>query len=186
MSSRPVSGSTSVQSRPSEPVEASDPPPDGGPVLRGRHLGDGVQGEIAAFKGKTADGSDVEVFSVSAQASLRDGIDAQAAMVKGAHDWEAGLVGNRTSMEAFTAKATLSTKGADGSEGWNIAVGASIVAAEHTATWKGSSATLGFGAGVGFEASHGVRDFDKDGSPEFCGRIGVRFLTVGICIEDLF
>ena len=139
--------------------------------------------EVALAKGPAGDHFDVELMSLSAK------VNADQLTVQGAFsriELHSQNPGQSLSVEKLTFKANLGTINPDGSVGINAGIGATLIGIEGTATISGNSLTVGFSAGAGAEVSVGVRDFDKDGSPEMCARISVLFVTLGTCMEPLF
>jgi hypothetical protein len=131
----------------------------------------------AIVKGRDASGLELEAMSVSVQIGAQH--EAQAGALR------AGMVGSQGAIgaEAGTANAHIGIYNPDGSTGLNTGVGAVMLAGEATVAGKANSVTLGTGIGVGAEGSIGLRDKDGNGQPEVCFRIGVKFATVGACIE---
>jgi len=89
--------------------------------------------------------------------------------------------------ELFTATARSGIENVDGSIGVHLGAGAAIATVE--ATWPLGdlgSVTLGATAGVGAAGSIGVRDADKDGKGELCGRVEYLWGIVGLCVENPF
>lgn len=131
----------------------------------------------AIVKGRDANGGEVEAMSASVQAGAQR--EAQVTVLRvGFSDSRVAVSG-----EAGTANAHVGIHNPDGSTGVNSGVGAVIVAAEGTFGDQANSLTVGIGVGVGAEASVGLRDKDGNGQPELCVRIGVKFATVGACVE---
>jgi hypothetical protein len=164
----------------------STKPVSGGPqpIARANVSTQELDVEVAAAKGRVADGIDVEVFSASAKLT-GDQLTVQGAMSR----VEVGTGDRRhtASLETFTFKGNVSHSNPDGSVGGNAGIGANVIGVEGTATFLGaSSVTGGLSVGVGAELGVGVRDFDKDGSPELCGRVSVLFFTLGACLENPF
>jgi hypothetical protein len=154
------------------------------PVARANISTREVELEVAAAKGRVADGIDVEVFSASAKLTA-DQLTVQGAMSR----VEVGTADRRhtASLETFTFKGNVSHTNPDGSVGGNAGIGANVIGVEGTATFLGaSSVTGGLSVGVGAELGVGVRDFDKDSSPELCARVSLLFFTLGACVENPF
>ncbi len=94
--------------------------------------------------------------------------------------------GNSLSAEALTFQAGLGVHNKDGSQGYNVSLGATLVGAEGTADFGGGSITLGASIGLTAEASSGVRDRDGDGARELCVRVAVPAVPIsgGVCLEE--
>lgn len=145
---------------------------------------------VAALKGHDArSGIDIEVFSVSGETGPAVN-GAQVAMarmgISGEPGWHPELVDKAAaSFEVFTAHAAIGTENPDGSRGFGVSAGAAIVGGEVSGSvlHGAVSGSIGASAGVTLEASIGVRDADKDGRPELCGRLGVVVVTGDLCLE---
>ncbi|HSO37883.1 MAG TPA: hypothetical protein VLT33_35390 [Labilithrix sp.] len=135
---------------------------------------------VAAIKGRTASGVEVEVLSASVQVGAQN--EAQATGIRLGASNAHGAV----SVEAATANAHAGFYNPDGSVGLNGGAQASTLYAEGTLSGAANSVTAGVGAGSGAEASIGVRDKDRDDNPEVCFRVAAGFLMVGACIEIPF
>ena len=132
---------------------------------------------VAIVKGRDANGGELEAMSVSVQTGAQH--EAQATILRvGFSDSHVAISG-----EAGTANAHVGVHNADGSTGVNTGVGAIVMSAEGTIGGAANSVTVGTGVGVGAEGSLGLRDKDGNGEPEVCFRLGVKFATVGACIE---
>jgi hypothetical protein len=167
---------------PSQSAQSTTPPVPG-PVGRATVNLDQIDAEVALAKGPAGDHFDVELMSLSAK------VNADQLTVQGAFsriEFHSKDRAHSVSVEKLSFKAELGTTNPDGSVGINAGVGANLIGIEGTATYSGNSLTVGFAAGAGAEVSVGVRDFDKDGSPEMCARISVLFVTLGTCMEPLF
>lgn len=131
----------------------------------------------AIVKGRDKNGAEVEAMSASVQAGAEH--EAQATVLRvGFSDSHVAISG-----EAATVGAHVGIHNPDGSTGWNSGVGAVVVSAEGTVGDGANSVTVGTGVGIGAEGSVGVRDKDGNGKPEVCFRVGVKFATVGACVE---
>src|SRR5262249_38314381 len=89
------------------------------------------------------------------------------------------------SFEVFTAHARVGIENPDGSRGFGVSAGASIVGGEVSGTLADGlvSGSVSVSAGLTFEAAVGVRDADKDGRTELCGRLGAGLVTGDVCVE---
>jgi hypothetical protein len=171
-------------SQPSHAPQSQSPrPPVPGPVARAAVSRDQIDVEVALAKGPAGDHFDVELMSLSARAN-GDQLTVQGAFSR--MELHTQDRGQSLAVEKLSFKANLGAMNADGSVGINAGIGATLIGIEGTATLSGNSLTVGFSAGAGAEVSVGVRDFDKDGSPEMCARISVLFVTLGTCLEPLF
>lgn len=132
---------------------------------------------VAIVKGHHASGADVEAMSASVQVGAQH--EAQAGTVRVGFSGSKGSIG----AEAGTASAHIGIHNPDGSTGLNTGAGAVAVGGEITLGPDANSVTIGTGAGVGAEMSVGLRDKDGNGQPEACFRLGVKFATVGACVE---
>lgn len=141
--------------------------------------GDGVFAGAAALKGRDSKtGIEVEVFSASAQAGLQN--EEQVTMAR------VGLSGQNGSVsaEAFTARRGAGVRNDDGSVGLNAGAVATAAGVEGTLGGGPDSVTIGAGVGVGMAGSVGVRDIDNDGILEYCAKLSVGFITLGVCAEN--
>jgi hypothetical protein len=161
----------------------SPQPPLPGPVARATVNRDQIDAEVALAKVPAGDHFDVELMSLSARAD-GDQLTVQGALSR--IELHSKDPGQSLSVEKLSFKANLGAMNSDGSVGINAGIGATLIGIEGTATISGNSLTVGLSAGAGAEVSVGVRDFDKDGSPEMCARISVLFVTLGTCMEPLF
>jgi hypothetical protein len=127
-------------------------------------------------------GIDVEVFSVSAHSSEREAA-AQAAMARmgGAFD-----IRVEAQMEVFTAQSHSTLKNPDGSTGFGASAGTTLVGGEITLSTRGFSVTGALSMGPTVGASLGVRDSDRDGDPELCGRVDFAVGAFGLCLEKVW
>jgi hypothetical protein len=141
---------------------------EGGHVL---HAG------VALAKGRDASGLEVEAMSVSVQVGAQH--EAQAGAVRVGFSGAKGTIAG----EGGTANAHIGIHNPDGSTGLNTGAGTVMVGGEITLGANANSVTVGTGVGVGAEMSVGLRDKDGNGRPEVCFRLGVKFATVGACIE---
>jgi hypothetical protein len=139
--------------------------------------GDSLYAGVALIKGHDKSGADIEVLSASAQVGAQNELQFgfQRVGLSGG-----GLTG---SVEAFTLRAHMGAHNDDGSEGANIGVSATAVGLEGTVGGS-TSGTFGVAAGVGFGASSGLRDQDRDGAKEYCVRVSVGPATLGLCVEN--
>lgn len=170
----PPGGSPRSSGAPSEAEGAK-------PVVAAKVSGDGVEVEVAAAKGRVADGVDIEVFSATAKAT-RDQMTVAATMSRIEAKSDNGA--NSIAVEKLSVKVSAGRDNADGSRGVNLGIGANAVGIEGTVGGKGYGLTGGLSVGVGAEASVGVRDLDKDGNPELCARVSALFFTLGACAEN--
>jgi hypothetical protein len=149
-----------------------------------------VTAGVAALKGHDArSGIDIEVFSVSGETGPAVN-GAQVAMarmgVSGQPAWHPEVIDKAAaSFEVFTAHVAIGTQNPDGSLGFGVSVGTAVVGVEVSGSvFDGAvSGSIGASAGLTFEGAIGVRDADKDGRPELCGRLGVAVVTGDICLE---
>jgi hypothetical protein len=187
MSNRSVTSSLSdhpVPWCPAEPSHTLAQPPHTPAAARARASisGEGVNVEIAALAGQVGDGVDASVLAGSIlwnaeQATLQAKMfDMQVASRDGR--WTG-------SVENLSTRLSVGTQNPDGSVGVNVGAAATVVGVEGTFSHSGWSVTVGVGAGAGNEVSLGIRDQDRDGEPELCGRGGVGALTIGLCAEIL-
>lgn len=140
--------------------------------------GDTVFAGAALAKGRDAKtGAEAEVLSISAQVGAQSELQAGLVRVGGGSGLLAG------SIESMTVRANVGIHNDDGSTGLNLGVGATALGAEAT-LGSATSASFGLAASVGAGASIGIRDLDKDGYEELCGRLSVGALTVGLCVES--
>ncbi len=139
--------------------------------------GHALHAGIAIVKGRDTRGGEVEAMSVSVQVGAEHEVQATALRV-GFSDSKVAI-----GAEAGTANAHIGIHNSDGSTGVNSGIGFVEVAAEGTFGNEANSVTVGVGAGVGAEMSVGLRDKDANGKPEACFRLGVKFATVGACVE---
>lgn len=140
--------------------------------------GHAVYAGAAAIKGRDArSGVEIEAMSASVQVGAQ-----HEAQITGIRLGVSGKNGS-LSAEGATVNAHIGIHNPDGSTGMNTGAGAVLVSAEGTAALGANSVTLGVGAGLGAEFSAGARDKDSDGKPEACFRLGLKFLTVGACVE---
>lgn len=139
--------------------------------------GHALHAGAALLKGRDASGLELEAMSVSVQVGAQH--EAQAGAVR------AGMSGSKGSIsfEGGTANAHIGIHNPDGSTGLNTGAGSVMVGGELTVGANANSVTVGTGVGVGAEMSVGLRDKDGNGKPEACFRIGVKFATVGACVE---
>ena len=181
MSTRPVQGPST------SPVAGSTPPEEparpAGPVVQVTSTAERIQVEVAATKGAAGDGVEVAVFAASATSTAHQGtVEAKLFGVEVKSD--SGQ--HKASLENFSAKVNFGYENPDGSRGGNFGIGATIVGAEITTGYRGSTVTAGLSVGAGAELSVGTRDLDKDGSQEFCARVSAGFATLGLCLENPF
>jgi hypothetical protein len=139
--------------------------------------GHAVYAGAAIIKGRDANGGEVEAMSASVQVGAQH--EAQATALRVGFSDPKVTIG----AEAGTANAHVGIHNADGSTGVNSGFGLVAAAAEGTVGDGANSATVGIGAGIGAEGSLGIRDKDGNGKPEVCFRLGVKFATVGACVE---
>lgn len=132
---------------------------------------------VAAVKGKTSAGNEVEAVSISGQVGRQNEIQVAALRLGSTAENGSGA------FELGTANAHVGIENSDGSVGLNVGASATIKSAEMTIKHEGSSATLGLSHGVGAEAHVGVRDDDRDGQPEICLRFAAGFAIAGACYE---
>ena len=140
--------------------------------------GDSLYVGTAAVKGRNPKtGSEAEVLSVSAQVGAQNELQLGMARV--------GVSGKNGSIsaESFTLRANAGIHNDDGSTGINVGVGAALVGAEATLTNGADSVTAGVSAGPSVGVSVGARDQDNDGIYEWCGRVSLLAVTLGICWE---
>lgn len=141
--------------------------------------GDGVFAGTAALKGRDSKtGLELEVFGVSAQAGLQN--EEQVTMARVGLSGQNGAI----SAEAFTARRGAGVRNDDGSVGLNAGAVATAVGIEGTLGGGPDSVTLGAGVGIGMAASVGARDIDNDGILEYCAKLSVGFITLGVCAEN--
>lgn len=141
--------------------------------------GDGVFAGTAALKGRDSKtGLEVEVFGASAQAGLQN--EEQVTMARVGLSGQNGAI----SAEAFTARRGAGVRNDDGSVGLNAGAVATAVGIEGTLGGGPDSVTLGAGVGIGMAASVGARDIDNDGILEYCAKLSVGFITLGVCAEN--
>jgi hypothetical protein len=146
-----------------------------------------VFAEASLLHGRDSrNGLEVSAFDVSGEASS-DKIDLQFQGTMGhlgisSDDGRTALRG-----DVFAATAHLGTKNADGSEGFNIGGGATVLSIEGTVPIGDSvTATVGVAMSAGASVSLGVRDADHDGKIEYCGHVEVLFGIAGLCVENPF
>jgi hypothetical protein len=139
--------------------------------------GHAVFAGAALVKGRDASGLELEATTVSVQVGAQS--EAQGAVVRASVSGAHGAIGS----DLGSASAHAGIHNADGSTGLNAGAGAVAIAGEATLSGKANSITIGAGYGVGGEASIGVRDKDGNGEPEVCFRVGLKFATVGACVE---
>jgi hypothetical protein len=141
--------------------------------------GDGVFAGAAALKGRDSKtGLEVEVFGASAQAGLQS--EEQLTMARVGLSGKNGAI----SAEAFTARRGAGVRNDDGSVGLNAGAIATAVGFEGTLGGGPDSVTVGAGIGVGIAGSVGARDIDDDGILEYCAKLSVGFITLGVCAEN--
>jgi hypothetical protein len=171
----PVAGpkATNNATRTQERNLASGPYADAGYSAGGHALHAGV----ALVKGRDASGLELEALSASVQVGAQH--EAQAGAVRVGFSGAKGAIAG----EGGTANAHIGIHNPDGSTGLNTGAGAVMVGGELTLGANANSLTVGTGVGVGAEMSVGLRDKDGNGQPEVCFRLGVKFATVGACVE---
>jgi hypothetical protein len=125
-------------------------------------------------------GVEIEAFSATWHQGERERA-VQAAMARIGGSTDDGHFAARG--EVFTAHAQIGLDNQDGSSGFGISVGASVVGAEVTGTLGPASLTAGASIGSTIGASLGVRDGDGDGKLEACGRLEFGVGAVGLCVE---
>ena len=161
------------------------PPSPAKPGVVGPHAEAHVEdGDLYAgafvLQGRDPSGVMVEVFSASFHhGETERGVQAGMARIGGSSDdlhWIARG-------EAFTAQAHSGFENADGSTGFGVSMGATVVGAEATGTIGPLSLTGGASIGSTVGASIGVRDGDSDGKSELCGRLEFGVGTAGLCVE---
>jgi hypothetical protein len=141
------------------------------------HDGGSAFAGVAGLKGRTEEGLEGEALSVSIQAGEQNELQGTFARLgySGAHG--AG------SVEALTASVHVGIDNSDGSHGVNAGAAVALASSEITLKHSGWSATGGLAAGIGAEGHVGIRDDDKDGKPELCGRVALGIGIGGACIE---
>ncbi len=139
--------------------------------------GDSVFAGVALLKGKDRSGAEIEVLSASGQVGAQNEFQFGFHRVAGARGGVAG------SVEAFTARANVGIHNDDGSTGFNLGASAAAIGFEGT-VGGATSLTYGVAAGPSIGGSLGVRDSDKDGETELCGRLSFGPVTVGMCVEN--
>lgn len=140
--------------------------------------GDSLFAGVAVLKGSVPKSNgQVEAFTVSGQIGAQTEAQLGFQRVAGAH----GALGG--GVEIFTARANIGIHNDDGSTGFNVGAGATAVGFE--GSYGGANSfSYGVAASVGASVSLGVRDVDRDGNSELCGRASIGPITVGICLEN--
>ncbi len=141
------------------------------------HDGGSAFAGVAALKGRTEEGIEFEALSVSIQGGEQNELQGTFARLGYSSEHVA------VSVEALTANAHIGIDNSDGSHGVNAGASAAVASGEGTIKYSGWSATAGLTVGIGAEAHLGVRDDDKDGKPEICGRVAFGIGIGGLCIE---
>jgi len=132
------------------------------------------------LRGRDPSGLEVEVFSASLHQGEREhAVQAGMARMGGSTDDGHFSAGG----DVFTAHAQAGFDNQDGSSGFGVSVGATVVGGEVTGTLGPASLTLGASVGTTVGGSLGVRDGDKDGKVEICGRVEFGVGAVGLCVE---
>ncbi len=140
--------------------------------------GDSAYAGAALLKGRDPKaGAEVEVLSVSAQMGAQSEVQFGFQRVAGTGGTLSG------SVEAFTARANLGIHNDDGSTGFNVGAGVTVIGFEGT-VGGASRLTYGVAAGMGASLSVGAADVDRDGSTELCARVSLGPVTVGACLEN--
>ncbi len=150
-----------------------------GPYASAGHApgGHAVFAGAALVKGRDASGLELETATVSVQVGAQS--EAQGAVARASVSGAHGAI----SSDLGSANAHAGIHNADGSTGLNAGAGAVAIAGEATLAGKANSITVGAGYGIGAEGSIGVRDKDRNGQPEVCFRVGLKFATLGACVE---
>lgn len=139
---------------------------------------DALYAGVAALKGRTPSGVEVEYLSASVQAGGEN--EAQTALAR------VGVSGKRGSagLEVFSARVAGGAHNEDGSSGINSSAQVTAFGVEGTLRIGAGSVTFGASLGLGAAVSVGVKDADSDGNPEFCGKLSMGPVTLGACVED--
>jgi hypothetical protein len=184
-----------LASTPPRDASPSDSPSEVVPLYHEtdtRQDGELVAG-FAALKGHDdLTGIDLEMFSVSGETGpVANGAQATMARVgmSGQPSWHPNFFQEvAVSAEAFTAHARIGVENPDGSRGFGLSVGTAVVGAEVSGTLGDGavSGSMSVSAGFTLEAAIGVRDADRDGRAEICGRLGFAAVTGDLCIEKFF
>jgi hypothetical protein len=173
------SASPSAEARPS----AARPSATGvsGPHAEAHAYDNDYYAGAFALRGRdAASGLEMEIFSASIhQGGAEHAVQVGMARIGGSTD--SGHFSAKA--EVFTAKAHASVEGPDGSLEVSAGMGVVIVGAEITGTLGPVSVTVGASAGLSARGSIAVRDADKDGKPELCGRVSYGPATTGVCVE---
>ncbi len=152
------------------------------PVARASVSQDQIDLKVAAVDGHFGDGVDVSVMSTSFEEKDWQ-LTTESKLFGAQLTWAGGHA--TTSADTFSAKVNYGIHNPDGSVGLNFGASASVVGVETTFSHSGWSLTVGASEGIGPDMSVGVRDQDRDGRGELCGRISIRALTLGACLEVL-
>jgi len=140
--------------------------------------GDSGYAGVALVKGRDPKtGLEAEVLSASVQVGAQNEVQVGLVRVGGSVGMLSG------SVEAMTARANAGIHNDDGSTGFNVGAGATLIGSEAT-VGSANGLTFGLAASVGAGASVGGRDLDADGRAELCARVSYGPLTVGLCLES--
>jgi len=130
-----------------------------------------------AKAGDKKEGAALRVLSASARAGCE--VEAKGEVAHGSYTAPFAKV----EAELLSARAAIGAMNDDGSVGVNATLMATAAAAEGTLQYSGWSVTLGASLSMGAAVSDGIRDIDRDGSPEQCRRLSIGPVTVGFCTE---
>lgn len=141
--------------------------------------GDSVFAEAALLKGRDPETVlEVEMFDVSGQVGLQTETKLTLGKVGLSSDDGVGS----GSVEFASARARIGIHNDDGSTGFNLGAGASLLGGEISCQ-DGSGLSAGIAFGVSIGGHVGVRDQDGDGNQEICA--GVEFMEGKLqgCVE---
>ena len=151
-----------------------------GPTVEAHAVGGDLYAGAFALRGRDASGVDVEVFSASVHVGQRESA-AQVGMARMGGSMFGGQV--EVAGEVFTVQTHATFDNPDGSTGLGASAGATIVGGEVTFHHEADSVIFAASAGTTIGASGGIRDIDRDGQPEYCGRLDFGLGSLGVCIE---
>jgi hypothetical protein len=94
--------------------------------------------------------------------------------------------GDALGVEALSAQLGYGVHNKDGSTGFNISGGVTLIGVEGTQDQgDGNTTTTGVSVAAAFEASVGLKDADGDGKQELCARLALPGIPVfGGCLEE--
>lgn len=186
---RPLTSETTVRQDDTSASEGTSfAAPDHGHGVQGPHAdayaqSDDLYAGAFVLKGRDQSGVEVEVFSASAHRDAREEVlQAGMARIGGSTDDQHFSARG----EAFTAQFRVSVDNVDGSTGMGASIGATVVGGEVTGTLGPISLTGGTSVGLTYGAAVGLRDSDKDGKTEYCGRLDFGVGSAGVCVEKFW